>query len=49
MTYDAEGRVVSVVEVDIVGGVIHAIHSVSNPDKLGHLGSVSDMARLPVE
>ncbi|MFG2294000.1 RNA polymerase sigma factor SigJ [Streptomyces sp. NPDC048603] len=45
--YDAEGRVVSVVELDIADGVIQAIHSVSNPDKLGHLGPVSDVARLP--
>jgi RNA polymerase sigma-70 factor (ECF subfamily) len=45
--YDAEGRVVSVVELDIADGVIQAIHSVVNPDKLGHLGPVSDVARLP--
>ncbi|WP_328906811.1 RNA polymerase sigma factor SigJ [Streptomyces sp. NBC_00234] len=47
VTYDAEGRVAGVVELDIVDGRIRAIHSVSNPDKLGHLGPVSDMARLP--
>ncbi|MGV4986554.1 RNA polymerase sigma factor SigJ [Streptomyces sp. NPDC001709] len=45
--HDAEGRVASVVELDIVDGVIRAIHSVSNPDKLGHLGPVSDIGRLP--
>jgi RNA polymerase sigma-70 factor (ECF subfamily) len=45
--HDAEGRVISVVELDIADGVVHAIHSVSNPDKLGHLGPVSDVARLP--
>ncbi|MFF2812225.1 hypothetical protein ACFVT2_34625 [Streptomyces sp. NPDC058000] len=45
--YDAEGRVASVVELDIVDGAVQAIHSVSNPDKLGHLGPVSDIARLP--
>ncbi|OLZ69826.1 RNA polymerase subunit sigma-70 [Streptomyces sp. IMTB 2501] len=44
---DAEGRVASVVELDIADGVIRAIHSVSNPDKLGHLGPVSDIGRLP--
>ena len=42
--YDAEGRVVSVVELDIADGVVRAIRSVVNPDKLGHLGPVSDMA-----
>jgi RNA polymerase sigma-70 factor (ECF subfamily) len=45
--YDAEGRVISVMELDIADGVIQAIHSVVNPDKLGHLGPVSDAARLP--
>ncbi|MFI8517613.1 RNA polymerase sigma factor SigJ [Streptomyces sp. NPDC085481] len=47
VTYDTARHVVSVVELDIADGVIRAIHSVSNPDKLGHLGPVSDMARLP--
>jgi RNA polymerase sigma-70 factor (ECF subfamily) len=45
--YDAEGRVAGVVGLDIAGGVIKAIHSVVNPDKLRHLGEVSDVARLP--
>jgi RNA polymerase sigma factor (sigma-70 family) len=45
--YDAEGRVISVVALDIADGVVQAIHSVVNPDKLGHLGPVSDVARLP--
>jgi RNA polymerase sigma-70 factor (ECF subfamily) len=45
--YDAEGLVISVIELDIADGVIQAIHSVVNPDKLGHLGPVSDLARLP--
>ena len=45
--YDAEGRVVGVVELDVADGVVHAIRSVVNPDKLGHIGPVSDVARLP--
>ncbi|MGV9600129.1 RNA polymerase sigma-70 factor [Streptosporangium sandarakinum] len=44
--YDAGGRVAAVVELDIADGVVRAIHSVVNPDKLTHLGSVSDVARL---
>jgi RNA polymerase sigma factor (sigma-70 family) len=52
--YDAEGRVVSVMELDTVpngdgDGVVQTIHAVVNPDKLGHLGPVSDVARLPGE
>lgn len=46
---DAEGRVASAVELDVVDGVVRAIHAVSNPDKLGHLGPVSDIGRLPEE
>jgi RNA polymerase sigma-70 factor (ECF subfamily) len=45
--YDAGGRVISVVGLDITDGLIQAIRSVINPDKLGHLGEVSDLARIP--
>ena len=65
--YDAEGLVLSVIELDAVlddavlddavpggtgpagkgAGMVRAIHAVVNPDKLGHLGPVSDVARLP--
>jgi ketosteroid isomerase-like protein len=45
--YDAEGRVVGVVELDVADGVVQTIRAVVNPDKLGHIGPVSDMARLP--
>jgi RNA polymerase sigma-70 factor (ECF subfamily) len=49
VTYDAEGRVISVMELDVADGVIQEIRAVVNPDKLGHLGPVSDVARLPEE
>jgi RNA polymerase sigma-70 factor (TIGR02957 family) len=45
--YDAEGRVVSVVELEIAAGVVQTINAVVNPDKLSHLGPVSDVARRP--
>ncbi len=45
--YDADGRVITVVELDIADGVVQALHAVVNPDKLGHLGPVSDVARRP--
>jgi RNA polymerase sigma-70 factor (ECF subfamily) len=47
VAYDAQGRVISVFELDIADGVVQAIRSVVNPDKLGHIGPVSDLARLP--
>jgi len=45
--YDSQGRVIAVAGLDIADGQIQAIHSVVNPDKLGHLGPVSDVARRP--
>jgi RNA polymerase sigma factor (sigma-70 family) len=50
--YDAEGRVVSVIELDTGpnghgSDVVQTMHAVVNPDKLAHLGPVSDVARLP--
>ena len=47
MLYDPQRRVISVIELEVAEGVVQAIHSVINPDKLGHLGPVSDLARLP--
>ncbi len=47
VAYDAGGRVISVFELDIADGAVQAIRSVVNPDKLAHLGPVSDVARLP--
>ena len=48
--YDADGRVVSVLELDSRAErawLRRAMHAVVNPDKLGHLGPVSDVARRP--
>ncbi|MGH3662717.1 MAG: RNA polymerase sigma factor SigJ [Micromonosporaceae bacterium] len=45
--YDAEGRVVGVVELEVADGVVQAIRGVANPDKLGHIGPASDLGRLP--
>jgi RNA polymerase sigma-70 factor (TIGR02957 family) len=47
VVYDAEGRVVTVVELDVADGVVQAVHAVVNPDKLRHLGPVSDLPRRP--
>jgi RNA polymerase sigma-70 factor (ECF subfamily) len=50
--YDAEGRVVSVIELDTGpnghgSDVVQTMRAVVNPDKLAHLGPVSDVARRP--
>jgi RNA polymerase sigma-70 factor (TIGR02957 family) len=44
VTYDAEDRIVNVFALDIADGLVQAVRSVVNPDKLHHLGPVSDVA-----
>ena len=44
VSYDGEDRVVNVFVLDIADGKVQTIRSVVNPDKLGHLGPVSDQA-----
>ncbi|MEU3662508.1 RNA polymerase sigma-70 factor [Streptomyces sp. NPDC032940] len=39
---DRDGRVLHIWALDVLGGRIQTIHSVINPDKLGHLGPVAD-------
>jgi len=43
---DADQRIISVFSVDIAGGVVRALRSVINPDKLRHLGPVADVRAL---
>jgi RNA polymerase sigma-70 factor (ECF subfamily) len=40
-TLDADGLLVNVVALDVVGGRVRRIYSMLNPDKLGHLGPTS--------
>ena len=47
VTYDPEGRVINVIALDIADGMVQTIRSIVNPDKLGHLGEVSDLTRRP--
>jgi RNA polymerase sigma-70 factor (ECF subfamily) len=42
-----DGRILNVVQVDVADGRIQRVHSILNPDKLGHLGLVSDLALRP--
>jgi RNA polymerase sigma-70 factor, ECF subfamily len=39
---DPEGRVVAVLVLDIAEGVVQALRSITNPEKLAHLGPVAD-------
>jgi hypothetical protein len=47
VTYDRDGHVVNVFALDIADDVVQAIRCVVNPDKLRHLGGVSELARKP--
>lgn len=39
---DRDGKVVATLTIDVLGGRIQTIRSVTSPDKLGHLGPVAD-------
>ena len=43
---DADGRLISVMALDIADGQIHGVSSIVNPDKLRHLGAVGDVRAL---
>ncbi len=45
--HDLHGKIVSVFSLELADGVIQTLRGVVNPDKLQHLGTVSDIARLP--
>jgi RNA polymerase sigma-70 factor (TIGR02957 family) len=47
VAYDKNGRVVSVFALDIADGLVQAVRSVVNPDKLRHLGPTSDLYLRP--
>jgi RNA polymerase sigma-70 factor (TIGR02957 family) len=43
---DRDGRLIGVMILDIAEGQIQGVSSIVNPDKLGHLGPVADLAAL---
>ena len=46
LAFDAEGRLINVLSLDIAGGAIETVRSIINPDKLAHLGyPLSELAR----
>ena len=45
VTYHRDGHVVNVFALDIADGEVQAIRCVVNPDKLRHLGRMSELAR----
>ncbi len=46
ITHDPQGKIVSVLSLEVLDGVIQTVRGIVNPDKLQHLGAVSDILRL---
>jgi len=46
ITRDSQGHVVSVLALEIAEGRIQVVRGMVNPDKLGHIGPVANLARL---
>jgi RNA polymerase sigma-70 factor (TIGR02957 family) len=46
ITHDAQGKVVSVLSLEVLDGVVQSIRGIVNPDKLQHVGVVSDVLRI---
>src|ERR671915_495514 len=44
--FDREGRLISVMSLDIAEGQIQSVNSIINPDKLHHLGPLADLDAL---
>jgi RNA polymerase sigma-70 factor, ECF subfamily len=49
ITHDGQGKVVSVLSFEVLDGVVQTVRGVVNPDKLQHLGTVSDLLRIRPE
>lgn len=47
ITRDPQGKILSVLCLEVDEGLIHTVRGIVNPDKLQHLGPVSTLARIP--
>jgi RNA polymerase sigma-70 factor (TIGR02957 family) len=46
MTLDSDGKLISVITIEVAQGEVQAVNSLVNPEKLRHLGPVGDMRAL---
>jgi RNA polymerase sigma-70 factor (ECF subfamily) len=46
LTLDRDGRLISVITIEVAEGRVQAVNSLVNPEKLRHLGPVGDMRAL---
>jgi RNA polymerase sigma-70 factor (ECF subfamily) len=47
VTYDPQGRILSVLSLEVHDGLVQTVRGIINPEKLEHLGPVSALARVP--
>ena len=47
VAFDPDGRLVYVISLDIADGQVQTVRSILNPDKLRHLGQLTDWSWLP--
>jgi RNA polymerase sigma-70 factor (ECF subfamily) len=43
---DASGRLISVLTLEIAGGLVQTVRGIVNPDKLRHLGELADIREV---
>ncbi len=46
VAFDPEGKLISVISLEVAGGQIQAVNNIVNPEKLRHLGPVADLRAL---
>jgi RNA polymerase sigma-70 factor (ECF subfamily) len=46
LTLDRDGKLISVITIEVAEGRVQAVNSLVNPEKLRHLGPVGDMRAL---
>jgi RNA polymerase sigma-70 factor (ECF subfamily) len=46
LVFDREGKLISVMILDVAEGQIQGVNAIVNPDKLRHLGPVADLRAL---
>jgi RNA polymerase sigma-70 factor, ECF subfamily len=46
LTHDGQGKIVSVLSIEVLNGVVQTVRGITNPNKLQHLGAVSDLLRI---
>ena len=46
LTLDRDGKLISVIMIEVAEGQVQTVNSLVNPEKLGHLGPVGDMRAL---